>query len=187
MTISRNTKSSATTRAIDLIAGLNKHFANVPSLTFASATHPMDEILKTLQLGVDLRSAVETAQNTVKAKLAAEKAQALIISSLMTGLVAFIRATFSESPDVLADFGLEPKQPATPPTAAVKAAAVVKREATRAARGTTTKAAKKAVKGNVVDVTLTPVKVAPVVEPSPAPASPAPAGGATGGSTSHGA
>jgi hypothetical protein len=187
MTISSKSKSSATTRATDLIAGLKKHFANVPSLTFASASHPMDEILKTLQLGVDLRAAVDDARNTVKAKLAAEKAQALTISSLTTGLVAFIRATFSESPDVLADFGLEPKQPATPQTAAQKAAAVVKREATRAARGTTTKAAKKAVKGAVVGVTLTPIKVAPVVEPSPAPTPPAPAGGTTGGSTSHGA
>jgi len=37
--------------------------------------------------------------------------------------VSFVRTTFSESPDVLADFGLEPKKASTPLTAQQKAAA----------------------------------------------------------------
>jgi len=42
------------------------------------------------------------------------------------------------------------------------------------------------VKGDVVGVTVTPVKAAqPVVAPSVAPATPAPAGGVTGGTTPH--
>src|ERR1019366_2520682 len=97
-------------------------------------------------------------------------AQAPALLSLMAALAAYVKLTYSESPDVLADFGLPPKKVATPLTTAQKAVADAKRAATRLARGTTSKKAKKAVKGDVVGVTVTPVKAGPpVVTPSAAP------------------
>jgi hypothetical protein len=144
---------------------------------------------------VSLRQAVEAADAVAKAKLAAEEAQAPALLSLMAALLQYVKLTFSGSPDVLVDFGLKPKKARTPMTAEQKAAANAKRKATREARGITTKAAKKAMTGNVVGVNITPV-VSPVAAPSPAPvvtqptapnASPAPAAGtASGGSATHG-
>ena len=131
-----------------------------------------------------------TAKSAYQAKLAAQEAQAPALLSLMAALVSYVKLTYSESPDVLADFGLPPKTVRTQLTAEQQAAANAKREATRTARGTTSKKAKQAVKGNVVGVSVTPVVAGPpVVGSSAAPSTPAVTNGAsaTGGTTSHGA
>jgi hypothetical protein len=136
--------------------------------------------------------AVEAAEAATKAKIATEDAQAPALFSLMAALVQYVKVAFSASPDVLADFGLAPRKAATPMSAEAKAAANAKRTATRKARGITTKAAKAALTGNVVGVTITPVLAptspAPVVTQPTAPtATPVPTtGGASGGSGTHG-
>jgi hypothetical protein len=174
-------------RAEQLIAGLQKHFANVTSLKFASGDHTPDEITKALQALVDLHKAVEAVKPVLKAKLAAVKSQAPALRTQMHAFESFVMSTFSESADVLADFGLEPKKAPTPLTTEQQAVANAKREATRTARGTTGKKARKGVTGGVVNVVQTPVKaVEQVVTTSVAPG-PAGNGGATGGTTSHGA
>ena len=179
-------KATKTTRATQLLAGFQKHLATVTSVTLASVVYTPAQIMSALTVLLALYAAVDTAKSAVKAKLNAEAAQAPALLSLMAALVSYVKLTFSESPDVLADFGLEPKKTATPLTTEQQAVAVAKREATREARGTTSKKAKMAVKGDVVGVTVTPVKAAqPVVAPSVAPSTPAPAGGATGGTTPH--
>jgi hypothetical protein len=170
--------------AKQLIAGTSKHFANAPSMAFGSATFTPAEVTQRLQTLVNLRTDVNDAQAAVKAKLAAEAAQAPTLHGFMTGLVSFVRATFSESPDVLADFGLEPKKASAPLTAQQKAAAVAKRASTREARHTMGKVQKKAVTGDVVDVIVTPV-TAPKPTAS-APAASAPQGAASSGTTPHG-
>jgi len=97
-----------------------------------------------------------------------------------------VKLTYSESPDVLADFGLTPRKVATKLTTEEQMVAVAKRVSTRGARGTTGKKAKKAIKGDVVNVVTTPVRaISQVVASSAAPGTPA-IGGATGGMTPHG-
>src|SRR5580693_1071340 len=103
------TKRTVTLRAEDLLAGVKKHYANVPSLTFASATHTIQEITQGLQSLIDLRTAVDDARSAVKEKLAVEQAQAPSILGMMADLTAFLRATFSKSPADLADFGISKK------------------------------------------------------------------------------
>jgi hypothetical protein len=186
------TKATKTTRATQLLAGFQKHLANVTNITLASVAYTPAQITAGLTALVALYAAVDAAKSAVKAKLTAEAAQAPALLSLMAALVSYVKLSFSESPDVLADFGLEPKKSATPLTTEQKTVANAKRESTREARGTTSKKAKKAVKGDVIGVTVTPVKAgAPVVAPSAAPSTPAaaapaaPAGGATGGTTPH--
>ncbi len=158
-------KATETTQAQNLLLGFQKHLANVASLTLASVAYTPAQITAALQLLVSLRQAVEAAEAVAKAKLAAEDAQAPALLSLMAALVQYVKLTFSGSPDVLADFGLQPKKVRTPMTAEQKASANAKRKATREARGITTKAAKKAKTGNVVGVTITPV----VADAPPAP------------------
>lgn len=181
-----NTKASETARAQQLLAGMNKHYSNGPSLTFESATYTPQQIVTALTTLINLRADVAVARSAVKAKLAAESGQLPAIQILMAGLVQFLRLTFSKQPDVLADFGLEPKKARTPLTTEQQAVAIAKSEATRQVRGTTGSKARAAKKGSVVDVAITPIKAEPVVETSAAP-SPAGNGGAAGGATSHGA
>ncbi len=189
---SNASKVTLTAQATQLIAGFQKHLANVQSITLASVVYTPAQITAALQLLVNLYTEVSTAKSVVKAKLAAEKAQAPTLRSLMAALVSYVKLSFSESPDVLADFGLEPKKAATPLTTEEKVVAVAKRASTRKARGTTSKKAKRAVKGSVVNVVLTTVEAGqPVVAPSAAPSATAPStgttGSAAGSATPHGA
>jgi hypothetical protein len=158
------------------------------NLTLASVVYTPAQITTALGTLVALLAAVDTAKAATKAKLTVYEAQAPALLSLMAALVSYVKLSFSESPDVLADFGLPPKTVKTPLTTEQQAVAVAKREATREARGTTSKKAKKAVKGNVVNVVVTPVTAGlPVAAPSATPSTPAPAVAATGGTTPHSA
>ena len=187
MSNSKATKASETARATQFLAGFKKHLATVASLTIASVAYTPDQITKALAVLVALYAAVDAAKAVVKAKLAAEAAQAPTLLSLMAGLVSYVKLAYAGSPDVLADFGLTPKKVRTSMTAEEKAVANAKRKATREARGITTKKAQMAKVGDVVGLSLTPIKAGPVVIASTAPTPPAPAGGTTGGTTSHGA
>src|SRR5258708_3529093 len=183
----RTQKSKDADLAKQLIAGIGKHFPNAPSVAFGSATLTPAELTKRLQTLVDLRTAVNDAKATTKAKLADEATQAPAVLGLLTEFESFVKVTFSKSPDVLADFGLKPRKSNTPLTVEQKAAAVAKRKATREARHTMGKVQKQTVTGNVVDVVVTPVTAPPPVAPGPVASAPAqPAGGASAGSSPHG-
>ncbi len=160
-------KASEVARATQLIAGIQKHLASVPSITLASAAYTPAQIAAALQLLLTLLGDVATARSVVTAKLAAERAQAPTVRSLISALVSYVRVTFSESPDVLADFGLAPPKARTPLTAEQQIVAVAKRASTRKARGTTSRKAKLAVTGNVVSVVVTPIEAAPPVVAPP--------------------
>jgi len=181
-------KSKDAALAKQFIAGIGKHFANAESMAFGSATLTPAELTKRLQKLVDLRTAVNDAKATAKAKLADETTQAPALLGLLTEFESFVKVTFSKSPDVLADFGLAPRKVSTPLTAVQKVAAAAKRKATREARQTMGKKQKRAITGNVVDVVVTPVTQPKPVAPAPVATAPAPAAGsATSGSTPHGA
>jgi hypothetical protein len=163
----KNGKNTDAALAQQLIAGTNKHLANLATLMFGSATFTPAQIATSLQRLATLRADVTAAQATTKAKLAAEAAEAPALRSLMIAFGSFVKVTFSQSPDVLADFGLHPKKAPAPLTVVKKAAAAAKRKATREARHTMGARQKKAVKGTVTGVVVTPISVAqPVVTAS---------------------
>jgi hypothetical protein len=180
----KTAKTTQVALAGQLIAGTKKHFASTSPLTFASASFTPAQIETSLQTLIDLRSEVDTAKATAKAKLAAEKTQAPPLRTFMAALESFVRATFSNSPDVLADFGLTPKKARAPITVVDKAAAAAKRKATRVARKTMGSQQKKAVKGNVAGVLVTPISAAPPIATVPAGPS-APPGTTTASATPH--
>jgi hypothetical protein len=158
----------------------------VTSLTLASVVYTPAQITAALQLLVSLYADVNTAKSVWKAKLAAVAAQAPALLSLTAALESYVKLTYSESPDVLVDFGLPPKTVKTPLTTEQQAAANAKAEATRAARGTKGSKAKQAVKGNVTGVVVTPVMAPTPAAPPAAPSAPATSGSATGSTASHG-
>lgn len=177
-------KSSAVARATQLVAGTNSQFAKGTKLAFASSTFTPAQVLTQLQLLISLRAGVTDARAALAAKLAAEDAQLPALQAFMSAFVAFVKATFSKSPDVLAAFGLEPTKRETPDVQTL-AVANAKREATREARGTKGTRQRKSVMGAVTGVVVTPIVAGPPVVTAPAAPSTASNGGATSGGTPH--
>jgi hypothetical protein len=177
-TIGKNNEAS---RAKHLIAGANKRFPNASqTLTVGGATYTVTALTTLFQRLVDLREAADLAKTAAKTKVAAEAAEAPPLRGVVSAFVAYVKATYGNSPDTLADFGLSPRKATTPLTAEQKAVAVAKRAATRAARHTTGSKQKKAITGSV-KVTVTTTSLAapqPVVTP-PAPSEAGPGGGPT--------
>jgi hypothetical protein len=155
-----------------LIKGAKKRFPNgSQALTFGGTDRTVDTVTTALQTFVDLRDAVEAARTDARAKVIAERAQEAALLVLIGEFVKFLRAAFGADANALADFGLKPPKAHTPMTAEAKAVAAAKREATRKARGITTKKERMATKGNVTAKLV----VTPVVGAEPTPvAAPAP-------------
>jgi hypothetical protein len=157
------TKASSTNKtqqadlAKQLIAGTQKHLATVGQLTFAGGTFTPSQVEAELQTLVTLRTDADAAKAAAKAKVAAERAQLPALRAFMLAFEQLVKAQFGTQPDVLADFGLQPKKARKPMSPEQKAAAKAKRAATRAARGIIGTRKRAAVKGDVTGVTITPV------------------------------
>jgi hypothetical protein len=175
-------KDTAKVLAEQLVAGTRKHFSNAGSLMFGGGTYTPAQVEAFLQTIVDLRTAVDKAKADTKAKIEAEKAQTPSLRGRMAAYVTYVRATFGNAADILADFGLKPKKARTPPTTEKRAEAIAKTKATRTVRHTMGPKAKKKVKGTVTTIVTTPSATpAQPVTPSPAasaPATPAASSGA---------
>jgi hypothetical protein len=175
-------KNSKAGQVANIITGTKKRFSNgSQQLTVGGVTRTVDQLTAEMQTFVDNRTAVETAQAATKVKVDAERAQAPSLLAIIAAFVAYVRLTFGNSPDALADFGIAPPKTRTPLTAEAKAVAAAKRAATRTARGTTSKKAKKSVKGAitaklVVTPVTSPAPSAPVVSPVPTASGNAPSG-----------
>ena len=159
---------------------------------FNGASYTVADVTGNLGKIPALRQATEQAQATAHGAVANEKGQLPALIAFMGAYIAFVKATFGNSPTTLADFAIPPKKARTLPTPEQKAAAKAKRKATRKARGTVGPVKKKSIKGNVVGVVVTPVTApdaaspTPAAAPSPAPGpTPAPAAAGTG-ATAHG-
>ncbi len=92
---------------------------------------------------------------------------------------SFLRATFTTATAQLGDFGLQAPKARQPLPTEKRAAATAKLRATRAARGTTSKKQKLAIKGDVTGVTVTPITTPAPSSPPVTPAGPAPAAAAS--------
>jgi hypothetical protein len=166
--------NSKAVQVTNIITGTKKHLPNGSQpVPIGGATMTVDQVTAKMQTFVDNRDAVDTAKAAFTVKVAAARAQAPSLLAIIAAFVAYVRLTFGNSADVLADFDLAPPKVRTPMTAEAKAVAAAKRVATRAARGTTSKKAKKDVKGNITaKLVVTPATPAapstPVATPPPA-------------------
>lgn len=180
MTTKSKGKKTVSALATQLIAGTNKRLASTTQVLIAGSSFTPAQVIEKLQAIVNLRSNVDAAKASTKAKLAVEKADMPALRALMGAFVTFVNAAFGNQPDALADFGLHPKA-RTPLTVEAKTAAAAKRKATREARNTMGSKQKKSVKGNVTGVTVTPLTAPkPAVAAAPeSPNAPATSTGAT--------
>ena len=148
-------RQTVITSVLALIAGINKNSTPAAKATIAGVQYTSAQLTTALQVVVTLYEGVDAAEAAYKAKLAAEMAQAPPILALVQATKAYVRATVGNQPDVLVDYGMLPRKPRTPLTVAEKAAAVVKRNATREARHTMGKKQKKAITGATTPATPT--------------------------------
>jgi hypothetical protein len=153
-------KNSQADLATKLVEGIQKRLSAVAQVTFGGSTFTPAAVEAQLQALATLRSDVTAAKAAVETKLSAERTKGPALRVFLLAFVSFVRATFGDTPDVLADFGLKPKKVATPPTAEQLAAKALKAKATRKARGTVGKKKKLAIKGDVTGVVVTPVTTA---------------------------
>jgi hypothetical protein len=167
MTTKVQGKGQVSVVAQQLIAGAAKHFTNMAQLTLLGGSFTPAELAAKLQSVVTLRSEVDAAKATTQAKLAIETANMPALRALMSATVTYVKAVYGNSPDVLADFGIQTKV-RVPLTVEAKVAAAAKRAATRAARHTMGKQQRKAIKGDVTGVLVTPVTAATTVVPTTA-------------------
>jgi hypothetical protein len=149
-----------------LIAGTQKYF---PSASFMLGNVPFTTA-SLVQLFQSLAAAM-IAQNTAQANatdaVAATKGLQAKVGPVIQAYQTYVLAQYAGATQTLADFGIPAPKARTPLTVEQKAAAKAKREATRIARGTTSKKQKLTVKGNVTGVIVTPVTT-PAAPASPA-------------------
>jgi hypothetical protein len=177
------TKATLQQRVSSLIAGTQVHFPTgqltVGGVTYEPAT--LVQLLKSLGDAIAVADGAKAKWHDALKSLRDENAK---VGPVVRAYQSYLVSSLGNAPSTLADFGLAPLKARAPLSVEKKTAAAVKRKATREARHTMGTQQRKTVKGNVVDVVVTPIAAAkPGV---PAPPSGAPAQGTSpSGSTPH--
>jgi hypothetical protein len=159
-------RTTQETRDSVVIAGIEKDLATVTSLTLAGQTITPADLVKLVQSRIDAANAVAPAKAKWSAAVLAYNTVDKEVTPVLRALKAYLTNTYGSTSPILADFGFSPPKTAVK-SPAVKTAAAEKALATRKARNTMGKVQKKAVKGNVTAVTITPVVSAPVAPAAP--------------------
>ena len=178
---SKASKATALARVQALIAGTKKHFPTT-SITLGNATYTAATLVEIFQNLADAIASTDAAHASTQDAVTALRAARAKAGPVLLDYKRWLLTTFGTAAQTLADFGVQPSKARTPQTSEQKAAAAVKRNATRAARGTMGSKKKLAIKGNVTGVIVTPVTAPKPIVPTPATPSPtAPTTPATSG------
>jgi hypothetical protein len=156
-----------------LIGGLQQHFPS-GSFTLGNAAFTTASLVQELQSLVDAMQKTDAAEASAKDLRAALHTREVQVRPIITDLQHFVRATFANATQALADFGMQAQKAHKPLTSEKRAVATARLRATRKVRGTTSKKQKLAVKGDVTGVLVIPVTESATASPTQ-PASNAPA------------
>lgn len=155
-----------------VIEGIQKFFASSATLTFGSQTMAPADIVAIFQKRIQTGKAVVDADAARTAAVKVDRDERAKTTKVVNAFRQFVLATFTESPDTLAAFGLKARK-VTAPSAETKAQAAAKRKATREARGTKGSRQKKAIHGTVTPATSgTPAPSAATTAPATPPTPP---------------
>jgi hypothetical protein len=133
MSGTKPTKSNLQQRARGLITGTQKHLSN-ETLAFNGVTFAAPALVQLLQQLIDVVTRSDTKKAEWKDALKAMKDAKAAIVPVVGGYHAYVVNRYGNAPSTLEDFGIAPRKVRTPLTAEQKAAAAVKRQATRQAR-----------------------------------------------------
>ena len=178
-TKSRITKADTLALMLAMMAGMQKRFPS-GSFTLGNNAFTTASLVQLFQSLVDAINAVNAAQASAQEAVATMRGVQARVGPVYLALKHMLLTTFGTAAQALADFGLEAPTAPAPKTVETKAAAAAKLRATRAARGTTSKKQKLAIKGNVSGITVTPITTtaapSPVVQPASTASNAPPAG-----------
>jgi len=136
---SNNIPNKNTAQALDqkVIAGVTKYFSKVKSITVAGTTYTSKTLMAVFQADIDASTQVDAIRAQLKQLVASYRTTKANAKALRAELKTYILGNYGKAAvQMLEDFGMSaPKAPGKM-TAATRAAAVVKAEATRKARGT---------------------------------------------------
>jgi hypothetical protein len=130
-----NSTMSKMAKVQAMLAGLQKHYASTPSLSFNNQAVSVAAIIAIFQAYLTAAAAVVTDKAQYTSSVKARNTALASTSTMLQSLTAFLRVTFGNEPTVLADFGLTPLV-RHPSTVQVKAQAVDLRLKTRGLRHT---------------------------------------------------
>jgi hypothetical protein len=153
---SNKSKAAALAQVQAIIAGTTKHFPNA-SFTIGGTVYPAASLIQVLEGLASAMTARSTAHAAARDALAAEHAAQAQVGPILLAYKRLVLAAFANTAQTLVDFGLAPPRARTPLTTEQRAVQVAKARATRAARGTTSRKQKLAIKGHVTGVVVTPV------------------------------
>ena len=180
-TTSSKSKASTLAKLQALNTGLQKQFPN-GQFTLGNTAFTTATLVQTLQSLIDAINAVNTAQANAKVAVTALGVTVAKVGPVVLALKNNLLSMFGNATNILALFGLEPRKAPAPRKGTEIAAAAAKAEATRKARGTTSKKQKLAVTGNVTGVQVIPITAPTEAAPSqPATATPTAAPQGTAG------
>ena len=145
--MSKQNQNTTVTALSQSIAGVQKHFPS-GNLLIGGKAFTTAEWVGLFQSLIDAITASTAAKASRVKAVANVRSLETTVLPVHRDLIDFVEASLGRDPTLLADFGEQPVARKVP-TAAEKAAAVQKREATRAARHTAGPVQKKAVKGTV--------------------------------------
>jgi len=159
-------KAAALAQVQALVAGILANFPN-GSFTIGNASFTTASLVQVLETKAQAIQNVNAAQLAAKDAVAKLRSVEAEVDPVIGDVHRFLLAVFGASVTKLAEFAIQPRKVPAPRTVEQKAAAKAKLRATRKARGTKSRKAKLAIKGDVTGVVITPVGGTP-----PAPASP---------------
>ncbi|MGA7121087.1 MAG: hypothetical protein WBY94_13365 [Polyangiaceae bacterium] len=182
MSTTNNTKSTSKattlTQVQALIAGTEKHFPS-GSFTLGNTAYTTATLTQAFQSLANTLVALNAAHASLKDAVTAAQTIDAKVGPLVRDFKRYVVSTFGAATQELADFGLPPPKARKPLTTEQRAAATAKLRATRAARGTTSRKQKLAVKGDVTGVVIKPVTSAATppaaAQTAPSTSAPAPA------------
>jgi hypothetical protein len=132
-------------------AGFQKYFAKNPTVVLSGTPTETKAVLATFQAALDGIDKAGAAERAFHDAVAAQHAAITAAEATLEALKTLVNNQLGSTEAILGDFGFTvPKRQA--PSEATKAAAVLKREATRKARGTAGKRQKAKIKGQVPEV-----------------------------------
>ena len=163
-----------------MINGILKFLAQFATLPVEGKNMTPTDIVKVFQDRIGTATNAQTADAARTTAVKADRDERANTAGITAAVRRIVLGMFNTNPDTLAVFGLKALKVANP-TAATKAAAVVKNKATRVARGTVGPKKKLAIKGTVpadnggAPAPATPAPTAPTAATPAAPVAPPPA------------
>ena len=149
-----------------LVSGIQQNLASQPTLNLDGKSTPTSNVVSTCTAFIEAVTAAEAAKTAYSSAVQAQDAALAAFEAVHASMQRFLVSNFGPKNPVLTSFGLTPKKVASP-LVLVKAAALVKREATRQARHTMGKKQKAKITGQNVEAAVATSASAP--EPGPSP------------------